>query len=66
MDTLTITIPAGLVDVIVSIIDFVLFVTTCMIKGGIALWAICFSLWLVGILLTVAYKTIKSLITTNK
>ena len=66
MYTLTLTLTAGLVEAIVSILDCVLFVTTCMIKGAISLSVICFTLWIVGILLTVAYTTIKSLITTNK
>ena len=66
MHTLTLTLPTGLVETIVNIVDFVLFIMTCMIKGAIALWVVCFSLWIVGLLITGAYMTIKSMLTTNK
>ena len=66
MYTLTLTLTAGLVEAIFSIVDCVLFMIGCTIKGALVFWFICFLLWLVSILLTGAYKTIKSLITTNK
>ena len=66
MNDITLTLPTELVEAVVSIIDFVLFVAACMIKGAITLWVVCFSLWIVGMLLTGAYMTIKSMLTTKK
>ena len=66
METITLTLPTGLVEAIANIVDCVLFMITCMIKGALALWVICFSLWIVGLLLTGTYMTIKSILTTNK
>ena len=66
MNDITLTLPAELVETVVSIIDFILFVAACMIKGAITLWLICFTLWVVGMLLTGTYMTIKSILTKNK
>ena len=66
MNDITLTLPAELVETVVNIVDFILFVAACMIKGAITLWVICFSLWIVGMLLTGTYMTIKSIFTKNQ
>lgn len=66
MNDVTLSIPSELVETLINMLEFILFIAACMVKGAITLWVICFSLWIVGMLLTGTYMTIKSMLTTNK
>ena len=63
MNDITLSIPAEFVETLISIIEFLLFIAACMIKGAAMLWGIFFVLWIAFTALTVPYLTIKSLLT---
>ena len=63
MNDITLSIPAEFVETLISIIEFLLFIAACMIKGAAMLWGICFVIWIACMALTVPYMTIKSLLT---
>jgi hypothetical protein len=63
MNDITLSIPAEFVETLISIIEFLLFIAACMIKGAAMLWGICFVIWIACMALTVPYLTIKSLLT---
>ena len=62
MNDITLSIPAEFVETLISIIEFLLFIAACMIKGAAMLWGICFVIWIACMALTVPYMTIKSIL----
>ena len=62
MNDITLSIPAELVETVVSIIDLMLFVAACMVKGAAMLWGICFVVWIACVAISIPYMTIKSII----
>ena len=62
MNDVTLSIPAELVETLINMIDFTLFIAACMVKGAAALWGICFVIWIACMAVTVPYMTIKSIL----
>tara|TARA_R110002050_G_scaffold193017_1_gene327867 strand:- start:527 stop:724 length:198 start_codon:yes stop_codon:yes gene_type:complete len=62
MTDITLSIPSELVETLINMLEFILFIAACMVKGAAMLWGICFVIWVACMALTVPYMTIKSIL----